>query len=65
VLPRGVKTAVVEAGTTIGWSSLLGRDVFAVGIDHYGASAPGEVLAEKFGFTPEKVSEKLRGFVML
>jgi len=65
VLPRGIKTAVVEAGTTIGWSSLLGRDVLAIGIDHYGASAPGEILADKFGFTPEKVSEKLRGFVGL
>jgi transketolase len=62
VLPKGVKTAVVEAGTTLGWSSLLGRELLAVGIDHYGASAPGEVLAEKFGFTAKAVAERLRGF---
>jgi transketolase len=38
---------------------LLGRDVLAIGIDHYGASAPGEVLAEKFGFTPAAVKSRL------
>lgn len=59
LLPKGVKTAVVEAGTTIGWSSLLEREVVAIGIDHYGASAPGEVLADKFGFTAEKISARL------
>lgn len=60
LLPKGVKTAVVEAGTTVGWSSLLDREVIAVGIDHYGASAPGEVLADKFGFTPAAIAAKLR-----
>jgi transketolase len=59
VLPAQARVAVVEAGTTIGWSSLLGRDVLAIGIDHYGASAPGEVLAEKFGFTPAAVKSRL------
>jgi transketolase len=59
VLPKGVRTAVIEAGTTTGWSSLLDREVTAIGIDHYGASAPGEVLAEKFGFTPQAVKAKL------
>lgn len=63
LLPVGVKTAVVEAGTTVGWSSLLGRDVKAVGIDHYGASAPGELLAEKFGFTGKAVKEKLAKWI--
>lgn len=63
LLPLGVKTAVVEAGTTVGWSSLLGRDVKAIGIDHYGASAPGEVLAEKFGFTGKAVKEKLAKWI--
>lgn len=62
LLPKGVRTAVVEAGTTVGWSSLLERDLLAIGIDHYGASAPGEVLAEKFGFTPSAVAAKLKAF---
>jgi transketolase len=61
LLPKGVKLAVVEAGTTTGWASILGRELTAIGIDHYGASAPGEVLAEKFGFTAKAVKERLRG----
>jgi transketolase len=63
LLPHGVKTAVVEAGTTVGWSTLLDRQVLAIGIDRYGASAPGEVLAEKFGFTPQAIKARLREFV--
>ena len=63
ILPAGVKTAAVEAGTTFGWSDLLGRHVKTVGIDHYGASAPGEVLAEKFGFTGKSVKEKLSAWL--
>jgi len=59
ILPSSVPTAVVEAGTTLGWSSLLGQHVHAIGIDHYGASAPGEILAEKFGFTAAAVKAKL------
>ncbi len=50
VLPPAVTRRLsVEAGTTFGWSRFAGHQH---GIDHYGASAPGKVLAEKFGFTP-------------
>lgn len=63
LLPKGVPTVVVEAGTTIGWSNLLARDVLAIGIDHYGASAPGEVLCEKFGFTGKAIKEKIAGWI--
>lgn len=63
LLPKGVPTVVVEAGTTIGWSNLLGRDLLAIGIDHYGASAPGEVLCEKFGFTGKAVKEKIQSWL--
>ena len=63
LLPKNVPTAVVEAGTTIGWSNLLGRALLAIGIDHYGASAPGEVLCEKFGFTAKAVKEKISAWL--
>jgi transketolase len=50
VLPPGVTRRLsVEAGTTFGWSRFAAH---SHGIDHYGASAPGKLLAEKFGFTP-------------
>ena len=63
LFPQGVKTAVVEAGSTLGWKSILGADALAVGIDHYGASAPGEVLAEKFGITGASVKAKVSAWL--
>jgi transketolase len=53
VLPPAVTRRLsVEAGTTFGWSRFAAHQH---GLDHYGASAPGKLLAEKFGFTPEAV----------
>jgi len=50
VLPPAISRRLsVEAGTTFGWSRHAAHHH---GLDHYGASAPGKVLAEKFGFTP-------------
>ena len=49
VLPPGLgRRLSVEAGTTFGWSRFA---AYQHGLDHYGASAPGKLLAEKFGFT--------------
>ena len=68
LIPPGVKTVVVEAGSTIGWRSLIPNNPLVVGIDHYGASAPGELLAEKFGFTggaiKARVTEWLRSYTV-
>jgi len=56
VLPAAVRARVsVEAGITLGWEHYLGFDGIALGIDHYGASAPAKVLLEKFGLTPDRV----------
>jgi transketolase len=56
VLPPEVTTRVsVEAGSTFGWSRWLGASGHAIGLDHFGASAPAEVLFEKFGFTVDGV----------
>ncbi len=53
VLPPAISRRLsVEAGTTFGWSRFAAHQH---GIDHYGASAPGKLLAEKFGFTSEAV----------
>ena len=49
----------LEAGTTFGWHAIVGGDGLALGLDRFGASAPMEVLAEKFGFTPGAVRDRV------
>jgi transketolase len=63
VLPAGVPTCSIEAGRTGPWRELVGRDGLTIGIDHFGASAPDKVLAQKFGFTVDAVTEKVRGWL--
>ena len=54
VLPAAVRNRVaVEAGSTTTWYKYVGLDGKVLGIDHYGASAPADVLFEKYGFTVE------------
>ncbi|MFB9239056.1 transketolase [Plantactinospora siamensis] len=56
VLPSGVKARVsVEAGIAMSWRDLVGDCGECVSIEHYGASAPYNVLFEQFGFTPDRV----------
>ncbi|MGH2512777.1 MAG: transketolase [Candidatus Limnocylindrales bacterium] len=58
ILPRAVrKRLTVEAGVTLGWDRYAGDDGAMIGIDHFGASAPGATIFEHFGFTPERVAE--------
>src|SRR3569623_2294166 len=45
----------VEAGVTFGWRQYLGDRGVAIGVDRFGASAPGELLMEKLGITPAHV----------
>lgn len=45
----------VEAGSPQGWEKYTGGNGAVISIDHFGASAPGSVLMEKFGFTVENV----------
>jgi transketolase len=56
VLPTGVRARVsVEAGVAMSWRDLVGETGECVSIEHYGASAPYQVLFEQFGFTPDHV----------
>ncbi len=58
VLPPSCKKRVsIEAGVTLGWSKWVGDGGIAIGIDHFGASAPGPKLMEEFGITPKHVVE--------
>ncbi|WP_375475991.1 transketolase [uncultured Jatrophihabitans sp.] len=56
VLPPDIKARVgIEAGVPQGWHEIIGDSGELIAIDHFGASAEGEVLFEQFGFTPDRV----------
>ncbi len=55
--PRVRKRVSVEAGVSLGWERFVGDEGAIVGIDHFGASAPGATIFEHFGFTPERVAD--------
>ena len=61
IIPRrGALKVSFEAGITLGWERYVGSNGMSIGLDHFGASAPGQHLAEEFGFTPDKIEPKIR-----
>jgi transketolase len=59
VLPQNIGARIsVEAGVTLGWERYVGFKGASIGIDRFGASAPGETVLEKLGVTPEKVANE-------
>jgi transketolase len=62
VLPEGIPRLAVEAATSFGWDRYADATVC---IDRFGASAPGEVNLEEFGFTPENVATQARALLDL
>jgi transketolase len=56
VLPSSVRARLaVEAALSQGWHRYVGDGGHVIGVDRFGASAPGNVVLEKFGFTVENV----------
>ncbi|MFV0460579.1 MAG: transketolase [Actinomycetales bacterium] len=61
VLPAAVRARVsVEAGIAFGWRAVVGDAGRCVSLEHYGASADGKLLFEKFGFTADAVAAAAR-----
>lgn len=61
VIPAAIKARVsVEAGSPLGWREIVGDAGRIVGIDHFGESAQGDTLLQKYGFTGENVAAKAR-----
>ena len=59
VLPPDVTARVaIEAGIAQGWDKYVGSQGAVISIEHFGASAPFEILYEKFGLTPEAMTAK-------
>jgi transketolase len=57
IFPHGVPKISVEAGATMGWWKYIGREGVAIGIDRFGASAPGPIVLEKLGISVANVVE--------
>ena len=57
---RGVMKISLEAGITMGWDKYIGPNGLSIGLNHFGASAPGKDLAREFGFTCDQVEDKIR-----
>jgi transketolase len=56
ILPPGVKNRIaVEAGISMGWERYLGPKGKMIGIERFGASAPGGTVLQKYGFTVQKI----------
>ena len=57
ILPSSVNARVsIEAGSTFGWEKFVGAKGKSIGVDTFGASAPGPVLYEKYGITSDAVA---------
>ena len=64
VLPKAVKKRLaVEAGSTMGWHRYITDEGDVLGVDTFGASAPGGVILEKFGFTVDNVVAKAKALL--
>lgn len=59
VLPQNCRLISVEAGRTGCWRAIIGDKGLSIGIDRFGSSAPTEILADKFGFTGQKIAERI------
>jgi transketolase len=61
VLPPAVRARVsIEAASPFGWERYVGSHGASVGVDRFGASAPGPVVMRELGMTPERVVETAR-----
>jgi transketolase len=64
VLPRAVRPRLaVEPGATISWWKWVGSDGDVLGLDRFGASAPGTTVLEKLGFTSENIATRARALL--
>jgi transketolase len=55
VLPKSARKVAIEAGATLGWREWVGDRGAVIGLERFGASAPGPVVMQNLGFTVEHV----------
>ncbi|PTE67104.1 transketolase [Staphylococcus devriesei] len=63
VIPKDItKRVAIEMASSLGWHKYVGTEGKVIGIDGFGASAPGDLVVEKYGFTKENVLNQIRTF---
>jgi transketolase len=63
VLPPDVPILAIEAGACLGWKSYVGPQIEVIGVDRFGASAPGDTVMSEYGFSVENVCKRARGLL--
>jgi transketolase len=63
IFPDHLPKLAIEAGATLGWWKYVGRDGDVIGLDRFGASAPGTTVLEKLGFGTDNVVARARALV--
>lgn len=63
VLPKEItKRVAIEMAASLGWHKYVGTEGKVIGIDEFGASAPGDLVVEKYGFTKENILNEVQTF---
>ncbi|MEJ2601360.1 MAG: transketolase C-terminal domain-containing protein [Anaerolineales bacterium] len=63
VLPPQVPILAIEAGSPLGWKSYVGPHIDVIGVDRFGASAPGKIVMDKYGFNVDNVVEHVEAIL--
>jgi transketolase len=58
VLPPEVPMLAIEAGVSLGWRPYVGPGIAVIGVDRFGASAPGEIVMREYGFSVDHVTQE-------
>jgi transketolase len=59
VLPPELPKLAIEAGVTLGWSKYVGPKGYTIGLNRFGASAPGEIVYAELGFNVKNVTKQV------
>jgi transketolase len=63
VMPAGVPKLAIEAGATLGWWKYVGQEGDVIGLDRFGASAPGPIAMKELGFSAENVAARAKKLI--
>ena len=63
VLPLDVLMLAIEAGVSLGWRPYVGPGIEVIGVDRFGASAPGEIVMREYGFSVDHVTQRALALV--